>query len=223
MKREELDRLRAKYLQGESTLEEERLLKENSDDAFFGSLKKPTQEMDWDFDSFMNSTAESKVTEERKVFSLPRRIIMLTSIAASLLIAFFIFRKQDSASLNNTDSQFVAHKSVDSINEVVEYEAPKEAIEKVERKASSSESKLIASVNQSLEVVKKSSKNAVSRKSESISPASEELLYVEVNGVRIYDEDEAIEITQTALNLATNNLKRGIAGVERIKHLNIEI
>lgn len=223
MKREELDRLKAKYLQGESTLEEERLLKEHSDDAFFGSLGKPTQEMDWDFDSFMNNVEESKLREERQVFSLPRRILMLTSIAASLLIAFIIFRNQDTGKLDGLNNQSVAHQSTDSINEAVEQEIPTKTLEKVEHRSALPQSKLIASVNQSSKVSKKVSKKAVARKSESISPASEDILFVEVNGVRIYDEEEAIEITQTALNLATNNLKRGIAGVERIKHLNIEI
>ena len=65
MKREELERLRAKYWAGKSSLEEERFLKDESDSEPYFSLLKDTgkEKMELDFDTFLEKT-ESRVNED---------------------------------------------------------------------------------------------------------------------------------------------------------------
>lgn len=92
MRKEELDKLMAKYLAGNTSLEEERKLKELGSDEFFGMLQQPEEKMDWDFEDFMQELEEKPMTE-KKIVPISRRIIALTSIAASLLLGFFIVRQ----------------------------------------------------------------------------------------------------------------------------------
>ena len=222
MKKEELDPLRAKYLQGETSLEEERLLKEHSDDAFFGGLKEPSGKMDWDFDAFMEATAQDESEKNAKVINLPKRIIMITSIAASVLIGFLIFRPKENAEQHVNAKQIAQHsvsedRTVDAetLQQVIP-ETPKLMENRVEES-------VIASIPRSKKRPQSSVRSEASVKTVESPVELEEELYVEVNGVRIYNEEEALEITETALHLATSNLKRGAAGLEKIKHLNIEI
>ncbi|WP_313191072.1 hypothetical protein [Sphingobacterium sp.] len=219
MKREELDKLRAKYWEGKSSLEQERRLKELEDEEFFSMLKKPEEKMDWDFESFMD-LAEKEMPADKKIIPLSRRIIMLTSIAASLLLGFFLIR------------QFNDQKDNRAINKVaVSNERPKPL--DVESPKSTPE-ELVASKGPSVQAESKEPLKSVqlasTRKSKEHSPETmqtnpypDEDLYVEVNGVRIYDEEKALEVTETALHFAASNLKKGMEGVENIKYLKIEI
>lgn len=222
MKKEELDQLRAKYLQGETSLEEERLLKEHADDAFFGGLKEPSGKMDWDFDAFMEATTVEEGVKDARVVNLPKRIIMITSIAASLLIGFLIFRPKDDAVQPINQKQIAEHSAADNTTAHAEtlQQVQPETVEVTDPKR---EKAVIASVPVSKRRPQSSSRRAVRMEMDKSSTEVEEGLYVEVNGIRIYDEQKAIEITETALSLATSNLKRGVAGLEKIKHLNIEI
>lgn len=54
-------------------------------------------------------------------------------------------------------------------------------------------------------------------------PLASEEFYVEVNGVKITDEAEALKITENALLFASSNLKKGMKEVENIKCLSIEL
>lgn len=222
MKKEELDQLRAKYLQGETSLEEEHLLKEHADDAFFGGLKEPSGKMDWDFDAFMEATIVEKGAKDASVVNLPKRIIMIASIAASLLIGFLIFRPKEDARQPIDQKQIAEHRKAD--NRIANAEAPQQVQrERVEVAEPKREEAIAASVPVSKRRPQSSSRRAGKMEMDKSSTEVEEGLYVEVNGIRIYDEQKALEITETALSLATSNLKRGVAGLEKIKHLNIEI
>lgn len=219
MKREELDKLRAKYWEGKSSLEEERRLKELEDEEFFSMLRKPEEKMDWDFESFMD-LAEKEMPAEKKIIPLSRRIIMLTSIAASLLLGFFLIR------------QFNDQKNNQAINKVaVSHESPK-ALDVESPKSTPAELDELKGPSVQVESKEpvKSVQLASTRKSKEqvpetmqTNPGPDEDLYVEVNGVRIYDEERALEVTETALHFAASNLKKGMEGVENIKYLKIEI
>lgn len=54
-------------------------------------------------------------------------------------------------------------------------------------------------------------------------PAPESELYVEVNGVKIYNEEEALKITEEVLSLASNNIRKGLEATRNIKYLTIEL
>ena len=219
MKREELDKLKAKYWEGKTSLEEERQLKELENEEFFSMLKQPEEKMDWDFESFMDE-AEAEIPAEKKIIPLSRRIITLTSIAASLLLGFFLIRQfNGNTDIQNPNKVAVANDSP----KVLDVELPKDEpavvaedighVVQVEKERSLKSTQLASTkkpLKQAQEVVP-------------TEPDLNEELYVEVNGVRIYDEEKALEVTETALHFAASNLKKGMEGVENIKYLKIEI
>ena len=206
MKKEELDKLKAKYLAGNTSLEEERKLKELGSDEFFGMLQQPEEKMDWDF--------------EKKVVPINRRIIALTSIAASLLLGIFIIHQLMDSKNPEVEPRIASTSVIDSVMDV-------------ERPASSPNESSSANSHQHLvteEIVSNGFQIAAVKKSvkkqekpAEVSNALDDEFYVEINGVRIYDEEKALEVTETALHLATTNLKKGMEGVEHIKYLKIEI
>lgn len=214
MKREELDRLREKYYAGNTSLEEERLLKEGEGEKFFAALKRPEEKMDWDFDSFMEATKEEQNSEPAKVLPLKRRIILLAGIAATFILGFF-FVRQWMVNPTKVESH-IAFQEVkkENINEM-------ENIPNVrsEYAGTASDNVEYDAPIRSTSVKKAASKASVA----SASHEPENEMYVEINGVRIYDEEKALEVTEAALHLATSNIKKGMEGVENIKYLKIEI
>lgn len=219
MKKEELDKLKAKYLAGNTSLEEERKLKELGSDEFFGMLQQPEEKMDWDFEDFMQELEEKPMTE-KKIVPISRRIIALTSIAASLLLGFFIVRQfMDSKNLD-VEPRIASTSVIDSVMDVERpTSSPAELIPSDTYNQLSTEESALNPVQ--IAAVKKSVKKK--EKPTEVSNALDDEFYVEINGVRIYDEEKALEVTETALHLATTNLKKGMEGVEHIKYLKIEI
>lgn len=219
MKKEELDKLKAKYLAGNTSLEEERKLKELGSDEFFGMLQQPEEKMDWDFEDFMQDLEEKPMTE-KKIVPINRRIIALTSIAASLLLGFFIVRQlMDNKNLD-VEPRIASTSVSDSVMDVERpTSSPGELIPSDTHKQLSTEESAVNPVQ--IAAVKKSVKKQ--EKPTEVSNALDDEFYVEINGVRIYDEEKALEVTETALHLATTNLKKGMEGVEHIKYLKIEI
>lgn len=219
MKKEELDKLKAKYLAGNTSLEEERKLKELGSDEFFGMLQQPEEKMDWDFEDFMQELEEKPLTE-KKFVPINRRIIALTSIAASLLLGIFIIHQLMDSKNPEVEPRIASTSVIDSVMDV-------------ERPASSPNESSSANSHQHLvteEIVSNGFQIAAVKKSvkkqekpAEVSNALDDEFYVEINGVRIYDEEKALEVTETALHLATTNLKKGMEGVEHIKYLKIEI
>lgn len=219
MKKEELDKLKAKYLAGNTSLEEERKLKELGSDEFFGMLQQPEEKMDWDFEDFMQELEEKPMTE-KKVVPINRRIIALTSIAASLLLGIFIIHQLMESKNLDVEPRIASTSVIDSVMDV---ERP--ASSPNESSSANSHQQLvteeIVSNGVQIAAVKKSVKKQ--EKPAEVSNALDDEFYVEINGVRIYDEEKALEVTETALHLATTNLKKGMEGVEHIKYLKIEI
>lgn len=223
MKKEELDRLKAKYWEGKTSLEEERRLKELNDEKFFTSLQKPETEMNWEFDEFMQRAAEQEVPKLKKVVPITRRIIMITAVAASVVAGFFLIRQI--AEPNEDISQTITAQ-VEINNQLLDVENPKtdDKVRLTEDDTPEINTPLLRAreLKNSYAV---SDKRGPQKSKESSTPeqAMEEQLYVEINGVKIYDEEQAIKVTETALQLATSNLKKGMEGVENIKYLKIEI
>ena len=219
MKREELDKLRAKYLEGQTSLEEERKLKKFESEEFFGMLSPSEEKMEWGFDDFM-SKVEEKESEGAKVIPFRKRLIALTSIAASLLLGFLLVRQfvehKDQVDRPVIAQVEAAHQAMDVKKHSDAVSLPEESVEpKVQPKQESSlNSSVIASNKRSVKKVQVPVE---------LKQAQEDELYVEINGVRIYDEDKALEVTETALHLATSNLRKGMEGVEHLKYLKIEI
>lgn len=221
MKKEELDKLRAKFLEGKTSLDEERKLKEQEEDTFFGMLKPTEEQMDWSFDSFMEDV-ETAEKQEVRIVPMRKRIISLISIAASLVLGFFLLRPifEESKPVESTELTNVAPKeqAMDVQKPAEVYKATEEVKTPVvqEQKETPLNRPILASNRKKAKEVHKA--EAVNAQQ-----VNEDELYVEINGVRIYDEDKALEVTEAALHLASSNLKKGMEGVEYIKHLKIEI
>lgn len=221
MKNEELDSLKAKYWAGKTSLEEERRLKALEEDAYFSALKDPKKEMDWEFETFMNSVdADTEKDNSKVVIPLYKKVLRFSSIAAALIIGFFLIKNmQDKPVADQVEQLSSMEKELPAQTpdtEIVSRDLnqnPQEELPKVETHPTR-----IAQVKPAKQSTKVKSDRLVAS-----TTVQEEELFVEVNGVRIYDEEKALEVTEAALQLASNNLKQGMKGIEKIKYLHIEI
>ncbi|MGJ1430208.1 hypothetical protein ACR79M_01050 [Sphingobacterium spiritivorum] len=214
MKKEELERLKAKYWAGESSLEEDRMIREAEEaDPYFSVLKAAEEEMNLQFDDFMNTVEpEHQQNEKRKIRSIYRTL----SVAASLLfiaggIWYFNATPKDNTNLVKTtdtkpDATSPVKKETQKLPEVSTIQP---AVETPVR---------IAAIRHPQK--KKTTKREIAEKT-SVS-ATENELYVEVNGVKVYNE-EALKITEEVLTLASNNIRKGLEATQNIKYLTIEL
>jgi len=224
MKKEELDRLKAKYWEGKTSLEEERRLKELEEEEFFTMLKEPEEKMDWNFDDFMQGVSEEEKPEVKKVVPMTRRIITMTAIAASLMLGFFLIRQMVSSNVDQV-KPVIAQTEVN--NKILDIENPeadnREGLQAQEETPDVINPTVKTSRNKQTQMVSNKKSNGKSQERLKVEHAIEEEFYVEINGIKIYDEKKALEVTETALQLATSNLRKGMEGVENIKYLKIEI
>ena len=224
MKKEELDKLKAKFWQGNTSLEQERRLKELEDDKFFAMLREPEQKMDWDFDDFMQQVNQQEKPKGKKVVPITRRIITMAAIAASLIVGLFVIRQIIESNVNKVKPVLVR---TESNNQILDMEYP----ETNDKDGINDQDEIPEIIKPHLKITGVEDSPIIANKKghqqskESYKPAQaiEEQLYVEINGVKIYDEEKAIEVTETALQLASSNLRKGMKGVENIKYLKIKI
>jgi len=224
MKKEELDRLKAQFWKGNTSLEQERRLKELEEDRFFAMLREPEQKMDWDFDDFMQQVNQQEKPKGKKVVPMTRRIITITAVAAALIVGFFVIRQIVESNADKVKPVLVR---TESNNQILDMEYPetndKQGINDQDETPEINKPHLkITGVEDSTIIANKKS-HQQSKESYEPAQAIEEQLYVEINGIKIYDEEKAIEVTETALQLATSNLRKGMKGVENIKYLKIKI
>ncbi|QQT26149.1 hypothetical protein [Sphingobacterium spiritivorum] len=214
MKKEELERLKAKYWAGESSLEEDRMIREAEEaDPYFSVLKATEEEMNLQFDDFMNTVEpEHQQNEKRKIRSIYRTL----SVAASLLfisgaIWYFNVTPKDNNNLVKTtdtkpDLTSPVKKETQKLPEVNTIQP---AVETPVR---------IAAIRHPQK--KKTTKREIAERTSVSAPENE--LYVEVNGVKVYNE-EALKITEEVLTLASNNIRKGLEATQNIKYLTIEL
>ncbi|UIR56417.1 hypothetical protein LZQ00_01035 [Sphingobacterium sp. SRCM116780] len=214
MKKEELEQLKAKYLAGETSLAEEKLLKEHREDAYFSVLgEQGGEEMNLDFEQFL-ATAEEKIV----IHQLPKRNLwkILSSIAAAVLLiclgVWYFPNNKNTSTEHERISQTKPLKEVlkDDVVTVKPVLDTKENTEKVSHRLAQFKK----------HVPKKHAPVLVPESENQVTPQE---FYVEVNGVKITNEAEALQITEEALQFASLNLKKGMKEVENIKCLNIEL
>ncbi|WP_447766680.1 hypothetical protein [Sphingobacterium faecium] len=218
MKKEELKQLEAKYLAGETTLAEERLLKEHSEDGYFSLLaEKNTDEMLMDFDSFLARTDEAQKT----VHKLPQRKIwtMFSSIAAAiLLICLGIWYLPSQQVVSPIEQTANLNKPLKKTPE-----ADRIKIDSLVENGQNSEKMVTQTAAVRHRVDKHRSSILEVAVDTAANQVAEEEFYVEVNGVKITNEEQALKITENALLFASSNLKKGMKEVENIKCLSIEL
>lgn len=253
MKKEELDKLKAKYWEGQTSLEEEQKLKDyswkdedSSKGNYFTELGKSKVEMKWDFEDFMqeaSTESDAKLPGSApfkltyfKGWSTEKKLISLAGIAASLLVGYLfigqripdagnlIDAKEIMAANTVTDIQdkadlFKTDQSLENLETSLMNEGIKNEVAAAPEKSVSTKKQAVAHVH----FKRKNSKSVAPKQTTSDQKLASNELYVEVNGVRIYNEEQALALTHTALSLMTSNLKKGAESMQNIKHLKIEI
>lgn len=212
MNNDKINRLKEVYFEGKTSKKEEKWLKENTEDAYFNTLKEEqSQQMNWNFDDFV-AIVEEKESEKRiGVFSFTKTIYW--SAAASVVIAVLgVFLLMQPNTIEKP--QYAKQQSKPE---------PSEA-ELVVTDDNTSSEKIIKEVNQL--PAKKVVKTGSSSKKEAPNPDAEQPTYnpeyVVINGKPVYDLEEAKELTMSSLNLLASNVEKSVSGMESVKHLSIK-
>lgn len=196
-----------KYLNGTTSLEEERLLKAQSDEPMFRGLKEISKDkMDLDFDAFMGIA-----TAEKAINTLPNRKIgklifwKYGAVAMTLLVGslFLINTFQTENNNHPEDKKLVAQ------------------ILKAEPRVEVVADKVIATAE--IKKVKAKNKHLIEPKSEQEDFETTQEAYVIVNGKPIYDQAEAEKIALSSLRLLASNMNDGKSAVDKIKYITVEL
>lgn len=235
MKTEHYKNLEKKFFVGETTQEEEKFLKDQDNEGLFHILKEEKQEtMEWNFEDFLNKTQEKpKETPIIPLTSIGKKKNNFRSyswIAASLVLMFGTYITWNQ--LNNDDIKTADERIAQEINRqqdlfneennIVsnkEDEDDKQPIE--EQKPTNKTEENIADIDVLEEILPK--KGRIQKKSKpkytSINQNHQETTtipeyqpnYVIINGQKITDENEAIEVTKYSMQLLSNKVSKTIA------------
>lgn len=209
MKKDNWKEVKDKYWQGESSLKEERQLKDKG--SYFESLQEAKAEkMDWSFDEFL-----AKAEDEPQQTPAKRKTIPLWkyagTAAAMLLIGFALIN--DPLPQQNGNEETIALQKDTALGN--SQQEGSELDVDIKEKAAP-------------DVLKQAQEtlvNSADQPAKEAAPKDEtpdERPMVLVNGKPVYDE-EATEIIKASLYVVASKLKEGKQAVEKIKHLNIKL
>ncbi|MNH90776.1 hypothetical protein D3C73_433200 [compost metagenome] len=228
MKDKKLKELEEKYFNGQSSLEEERVLK-NSDNAFFQSLNQEKNEtMDWSFEDF-----KSEINDDKKRIVWWNNSWIKYAAAAMLVMAIGIalFLNQE----RTTRVPVLAEKEMKELKS-----ADKKLVEDQNKETvvpNSNDSFRSVKSGKTLQIaetvkhpkVKKEAKEWTEKKeivAESLQSVESEPYqadYVVLNGKPVANKQEAVELTLKSLGLLANNLENGVDKAMNIKQMSISI
>ncbi|MFA4980532.1 MAG: hypothetical protein WC589_23695 [Sphingobacterium sp.] len=228
MKDKKLKELEEKYFNGQSSLEEERVLK-NSDNAFFQSLNQEKNEtMDWSFEDF-----KSEINDDKKRIVWWNNSWIKYAAAAMLVMAIGIalFLNQE----RTTRVPVLAEKEMKELKS-----ADKKLVEDQNKETvvpNSNDSFRSVKSGKTLQIaetvkhpkVKKEAKEWTEKKeivAESLQSVESEPYqadYVVLNGKPVANKQEAVELTLKSLGLLANNLENGVDKAMNIKQMSITI
>ncbi|MBE8712866.1 hypothetical protein [Sphingobacterium hungaricum] len=206
MKKDKLTESEDKYLNGATSLEEERLLKSQNQEPMFKGLNEISKDkMDLDFDEFMGIA-----TTEKEINTLPNKKIAKPifwkygAVAMALLVG----------------SLFLINSFQTENADYPEQEKLVAQILKAEPRAELVPDKVIATAEK--RQITKAKKQHVAEKEPEILETAQEA-YVIVNGKPIYDEAEAERITLSSLKLLASNMSDGKSAMDKMKYISIEL
>ncbi len=228
MKDKKRKELEDKYFNGQSSLEEEKELK-NSDSVFFQSLNQEKDvKMDWSFAEF-----ESQINEDKKYIVWWNRSWVKYAAAAVLLatIGLAVYLNQESAmqepvlakkemqELKPADKKPLDDQNIETavpnMNDGVSMEDSRKAI----RTAETFKRPKVKKQAKDWTMKKK----VVTESLESTAGESYRADYVVLNGKPVANEEEAVELTLKSLGLLANNLENGVDKAMNIKQMSITI
>ena len=229
----------SKFFEGEELSPEEHLfLKNESDNPYFSFLKEEKQEkLDIKFEDFLNKATKQNVTKEPKIVALPivkRKSYTQYWMAASLVLlmgisGFWMFNNPE-----NIEPQIAKHtespKKVETPKvspiengstqqPVLTQQNTQPKTQKVEKKnaVENQESKTQFAYHQPKEIKKDQNLNKVNSDSD-YNPN-----YVIINGKPIYNEQEAIAVTEDTFNYFASNVTQTINHAESAQNVSEDV
>lgn len=238
MKADHYKKLKEKYFQGETSTEEEQLLKNESTDSIFEFFKEEKQEkMDWDFDNFLEK-ANAQESEDEKIIQIStskvgqRRksnYVWMAAASVILLVGLYFGLNQNqqeddvdaqlAQEIQKQKNDFLAETSVAANTKSPDSAtASKDSIQ-AENPASTNsidEKKLMDQILPKKGRIKKITReryaeNKPIKTSNKTQQNQYQESYVTVNGQKIKDEQEAIDITKYSVQLLADKMSKSIA------------
>lgn len=191
-----------------------------------------SEKMDWDFEDFMQKT----VDKTSEISTIKPKKYTLFWLAASLILIFGIGFFFINDNKNNADDTFVKNEILKQKNDFADentfvdkveietdsVQAKKDSIKKEEAPIYQSEEKILNKILSKKERLRKKVRPnyAVNEKKTSENEYQSE--FVIINGKKIENEKEAVELTKIALNLFANNLNNTLQEAQPVENLTVE-
>lgn len=228
MKDKKRKELEDKYFNGQSSLEEEKELK-NSDSVFFQSLNQEKDvKMDWSFAEF-----ESQINEDKKYIVWWNRSWVKYAAAAVLLatIGLAVYLNQESAMQEPVLAKKEMQELKPADKKPLDDQNIETAVPNMNDGVSTEDSRKAIRTAETFKrpKVKKQAKDWTMKKkvvTESLESTAGEPYradYVVLNGKPVANEEEAVELTLKSLGLLANNLENGVDKAMNIKQMSITI
>ncbi|MFD1769164.1 hypothetical protein [Sphingobacterium suaedae] len=224
MRKDKSTELLDNYWNGISSVEEERQLKKQKNEAYFQALKDSRNErMEWSFDEFLRTASQGdkhlQRTENRhiiRVWSCCAAAVVLVVIGAVYLYNYQTEMLGDDAgkekiSLVQKATRRSPDRNIEQPSQITgEWDNPDSGADRV------------LPINRS----KKREVAATSDKNKALLPDAlpdEKEVFVVVNGKPIYNQKEAEGITIASLKLMVNNIQEGKEALEKVKYIKVSL
>lgn len=249
MKSNKYTNIEDKYYLGNTTIEEEVWLKDHSNDTLFEVLKTEKKEsMDWDFEKFLEKAEPDqsahirpiKKTQHQKFFLVAASLVLICGI----LILFKMKSSQSSVSKTsqmvqkevqkqktqfNIENNLASNKLSDSVNtqspisadslkedehsaHILDQILPKRG--RIKRQV---KSQLVQSDVKLLDQSEKPNKELKEASTE-----NDQGNYVTINGQKIENEDEAIDVAKYSFRILSEQMTKTVAQAHTIETFDIE-
>lgn len=235
MKADHYKKLKDKYFQGETSTEEEQFLKSESIDSIFEFFKEEREEkMNWDFDNFLDEVSKQQESAKHipisNVKPEKKKTNFVWLAAASVLLLFGLyFGYTENTKMDSVDTQlaneiqkqrkefFEENQLAANTSAPDSVTASKDSI-RVENPASTNsidEKKLMDQILSKKGRIKKINRERYAQNENSThnQPSQKvryEETYVTVNGEKIKDPQEAIDITKYSVQLLADKMSKSI-------------
>ncbi len=191
-----------------------------------------SEKMDWDFEDFMQKT-EEKTSENS---SIKAKNYTLFLVAASLILIFGIGYFFINNNKNNADDTFVKNEILKQKNDFAEentfiekeeiendsVQAQKDSTKNEETPIYQSEEKIMNKILSKKERLRKKLRPNYAVNEKKSSENNYQSDFVIINGKKIENEKEAVELTKIALNLFANNLNNTLQEAQPVENLTVE-
>ena len=191
-----------------------------------------SEKMDWDFEDFMQKT----VDKTSEISTIKPKKYTLFCLAASLILIFGIGFFFINDNKNNADDTFVKNEILKQKNDFAEantfiekeeiendsVQAQKDSTKNEETPIYQSEEKIMNKILSKKERLRKKLRPNYAVNEKKSSENNYQSDFVIINGKKIENEKEAVELTKIALNLFANNLNNTLQEAQPVENLTVE-